>query len=168
MRLVTFESECELFALPPISVRSVMRAQRAAPIPGVPDCVLGMVDVHGQLVPAVDAQLLLGGRAVEATAESCLIVIKLDGRDVALLVQRLGPSLLLAPDRIDSTPKIGGRSAAPWVRNVARVADGVCMVLDPGMLLEQHLHAMDSCMRSAAEETGRDSNHDTQTRCLAA
>lgn len=168
MRLVTFESGGSLFALPASGVRSVIPAEEPAVIPGMPAFLAGLISIRGSLVPVVDLQRLLDGEATEVTGESCLVVGRVPGAggdgeraggtDVALLVPRLGPSLLLGEERIDASPRVGGVGAVSYVAAVARVDEGLCLVLDLAVLLAGHEGVIERCVEGGAEH-GEEGHH---------
>ena len=165
MRLVTFESGGSLFGIPASEVRSVLPGERPAAIPGMPGFLVGLITIRGDLVPVVDLQCLLDGQATEISQDSCLVVADVQGTDVALLVPRLGPSLLLGSDRIDPSPMIGGAAAVPYVADVARLSEGLCLVLDVPVLLAGHAGVISRCFADANE--GEEGGHD-EFECHAA
>ncbi len=63
----------EDYALPVMMVREVGSVGDIAQLPGVPAAVLGMHNLHGQVVPVLDLGLLLGVSA-DAPGEKMVIV----------------------------------------------------------------------------------------------
>lgn len=77
----------ERFALPLAAVREVVAAPPAARLPGAPDAVRGVANVHGTLVTVFSAARLLG--FPEGSAGEWLIVLSLTGGRVGLEVDEV-------------------------------------------------------------------------------
>ena len=67
---VLFKAADQTWALPASAVAQVLRMAKPAPSPGAAPHVQGVLNVHGVLVPVVDARVRLGApaRAPGATA----------------------------------------------------------------------------------------------------
>jgi chemotaxis signal transduction protein len=117
----------ETFALPLGSVREVVRAAWPRPSPRAPFGCLGLLDLHGQLVPLLDLGPLLGLRRPLPAAQlelkmlDChVLVVELKGMTVSLLVDRV----LDVGDELGAPGPDEGRSLAMLGR-AASMVDGV-------------------------------------------
>ena len=63
MRMFIFQTAGHRYALDAACVQAVHPLVRAKPVPGAPAWLAGVIDVHGELVPMVDAAMLLSGTA---------------------------------------------------------------------------------------------------------
>jgi len=63
-KLVTFRIAKEEFAFPMEHVREILRVQAPNRVPDVPDYVLGVLTVRGQILPVIDLRLLLQQRSL--------------------------------------------------------------------------------------------------------
>jgi len=71
-KLVTFRIAQEEFAFPIEDVREILRVQTPNQVPDVPDYVLGVSTVRGQILPVIDLRLLLQQRSLaEEFADQC-------------------------------------------------------------------------------------------------
>jgi purine-binding chemotaxis protein CheW len=71
-KLVTFRIAKEEFAFPMEHVREILRVQTPNQVPDVPDYVLGILTVRGQILPVIDLRRLLQQRSLaEEFAEQC-------------------------------------------------------------------------------------------------
>ncbi len=70
----------ESYALPIGNVREIAVAGEIAPLPGAPACVLGVLNLHGQVLPVIELSGLLG---VAHTDRPMRIVIAEDGGRLA-------------------------------------------------------------------------------------
>jgi len=119
------------YALPAAGVREVQPLGVVTPLPAVPPFVVGLVNVRGRLVAALDIRPLLDIPPVPPLPEAMLLIVGPDDAPIGLVADRVTAvrhgRLSLAP-----TPSsIAGRGA-PWMRGVD---DDLCLHLDPAALL---------------------------------
>lgn len=119
------------YALPAVSIREVAVFADLTPLPSTPPGVLGLVNVRGRLLAALDLRPLLGLPQLPAPPGALLLLVSAGGVEAGLLADTV-----LGVGRGDAalTPPLisGGRAAIPWVRGVDRTLN---LVLDPAGLL---------------------------------
>lgn len=77
-------------AVPAAAVERVLRAGHVRRIPHKKNCVLGMVNIGGGMVPVVDFPKSLGGDdAAEIPCAAAMLLIRADGKRAALLVDEV-------------------------------------------------------------------------------
>jgi chemotaxis signal transduction protein len=70
--MVTFRIAREEFAFPMERVREILRVETPKQVPDVPEYVLGVLTVRGQILPIVDLRRLLQQRSLaDELAERC-------------------------------------------------------------------------------------------------
>jgi len=130
---MTFCLDDERFALDVGVVQRVVRAVAVTPLPGAPAAVAGVIDLHGAVVPVVDARAVLGlpGRRLRASDQ--FIVVATGTRALALVVDAVGDIVDVAAD--DVVPReevLGGLESAG---GVLLTASGIVLVHDVDELL---------------------------------
>src|ERR1022692_733074 len=74
-KMVTFRIANEEFAFHMEHVREILRVQTPVQVPDVPDYVLGVLTVRGQILPVIDLRRLLQQRSLaEEFADSCRLL----------------------------------------------------------------------------------------------
>jgi purine-binding chemotaxis protein CheW len=122
-------------ALPSACVVEVARMVATAPLPGAPPIVEGAIGYRGTVVPVLDLRRRLGLPARGVDPADHLVVIRTDGRRVALRVDRaLG---LVSIDRASLVPaerlaRGVGRIAGAWLSS-----DGALVVARPDRFLDE-------------------------------
>ena len=66
-RCVTFTLDAEVYGIDVVQVREALREIEAAPVPGAPEYVTGIIDLRGKLLSVVDARRRFGLPPVEST-----------------------------------------------------------------------------------------------------
>ncbi len=105
-RFVAFRLAEASFALHMTTVREVERVARVTPVPGGPDCLCGLINLRGEILPLLDLKVLLGQAPAESPATGRLVVTQPDPSEppFALLVDELGGVALVDPSAIETNP----------------------------------------------------------------
>lgn len=90
------------WALPEESLREVAPVSPAARVPGTAAAVLGMVNLRGSLLMAIDSRALLGEPT--GTEPGALVVVDAGGRKVALAVDLVDDLEVVPIDRLEPVP----------------------------------------------------------------
>jgi len=91
----TFTLSGELFALRVEDVQEVMMEQPLTPVPLAPPHIVGLLNLRGQIMPAVDLRRRLQFPARAASQRPAMIVLKMQGVLVSLVVDEIGDVLEL-------------------------------------------------------------------------
>jgi purine-binding chemotaxis protein CheW len=149
LRLVVFRLEGQRYALPLPLVERVWRMVEVAPLPRAPAIVLGVINLHGQVIPVLDLQRRFGRPADRHGLTSCLLVARTSRRRLALPVnevlgvQAVAAETVTLPDTL--FPGIG------LVAGIVTLPDGVLFIHD----LETFL-SVDEAQRLTEALAGKD------------
>lgn len=134
LRLIEFECRGQRLALPLSCVRRAVPAAAPAPLPGASDIVLGVLNVAGDVVTVVDLCRRLGIERAPLAASQQILVVELSGFLAGVVVDRiLGVTERAGADMVPQAV-----SSARYVAGLVRLADGLCLVVDPGHFLFPH------------------------------
>lgn len=124
---VVFRLDQQRYALPLPVVERVVRAVEVTPLPHAPPIVLGIVNVHGEVVPVLNVRkrFLLPDRAVRPA--DAFLLVRTAARTVAVVVD--------AADGIVDRPATaaagaGADSARDYFPGVLRLDDGLVLIHD--------------------------------------
>lgn len=130
LQLVAFRLDRRLYGVDIMQVHRVLAAQEPVAVPGAPAHVLGMVEVHGELVALLDLRRLVGLPAA-GEAGRRLLVLQWAGRRVAFVVDAVEARLRVAPDELLGRPDEVGVEA---VTGAFRAGEELGLLLDPARL----------------------------------
>jgi purine-binding chemotaxis protein CheW len=98
-------------AVPVEHVREIVRVRPVTPIPGVLECVRGVISLRGEIIQVVDLSRRLGLEPTELRRASRIVVLHgQDGRGAGLLVDAVR-EVVRAPEAAIGPP-VGGDSGA--------------------------------------------------------
>ena len=102
-QLVLFEVDGFRVALPIERVREVIVGQQYTSLPGSAQYVLGLINLRGQIITAIDLGVRLGRRPSAADPEHRLVVVDHEGRGVAFAVERLAGMAHVDPEALHAS-----------------------------------------------------------------
>jgi purine-binding chemotaxis protein CheW len=109
--LLAFELAGDPYAVPVERVREIVRLRPITPMPRVPEAVLGVIVLRGEVIEVIDLRRRLSMPGVEPTRRSRIIVLHgEDGCVAGLLVDAVNQVLRLPEDAI--APSAQGDSEA--------------------------------------------------------
>jgi purine-binding chemotaxis protein CheW len=135
-QLVAFTLNRQVYALRLACVRQVLRMVEVTPLPKAPGIVLGVVSVHGTIVPVISIRRRVGLSDGEASLSDQLIVANTSSRIVALVVDAVVGVLERPTEEITEAERIV--PGAEYVEGVARFEEGMLFIHDLDRFLSQH------------------------------
>lgn len=123
------------FGLPIESVRSVMKVQDISPVPLAPPHFIGLMNLRGRVVAAVDLRMCLGKPQAAQAVEQLAVGVEIDGEDYALTVDNVGEVIELNfNDRI-AFHAPNSRNSKVWMAGIFNTPHGVINLLSLADLL---------------------------------
>jgi purine-binding chemotaxis protein CheW len=119
------------YGLPARSVSEVQRLEAYTPLPATPPCIVGLVNLRGRLITALDMRPLLDLPAADPAPDAFLLIINAGGAEVGLLADAVAEVRYAGTDLTPALSANAGRAAA-WIRGIDRQ---LTLRLDPALLL---------------------------------
>ena len=140
---VTFKLEGQLYGLPIGVVQEIQQLVELTPLPDSSAALVGLIDLRGFVVPAIDLRRLLGLPALEYTLETPMIFCRIRGHVVCLVVDRVEDVVDLPADGLQ--PPTSLYSMADRMLGMCRIPQGLVLMLDIDRLVpEAALEAADA------------------------
>lgn len=139
MHAFVFVAADARYALDASCIQAVHPLVRARPVAGAPPWLAGVIDVHGELVPLIDAAQLLSGNHVKPTLGARVLLVD-TGEVPGQVRARFGLAVdrLLDPMELDLDGAWGGSGALPWLGAVVHHEGAAAQLFDPASLATQH------------------------------
>jgi purine-binding chemotaxis protein CheW len=134
-QLVTFTISRQAYALRLASVRRVLRMVEISALPKAPDIVLGVVSLHGTVVPVLSMRRRVGLPEVEANLTDQLIVADTASRSVALVVDAVTGVIERTTEEITEAERVV--PGAEYVEGIAKLEEGLLFIHDLDLFLSQ-------------------------------
>jgi purine-binding chemotaxis protein CheW len=127
----TFWVDGLVFGLAVEHVQEVLRYQQMTGIPRAPEAVLGLINLRGQIVTALDLRCRLGLPPRPEDALPMNVIVRSRGEVVSLLVDDIGDVIDTADVELQPPPANLPASVRDVVSGVMPLADSILLVVDP-------------------------------------
>ncbi len=89
-------------------VREIRRWSPVTTLPHAPDCLLGVMNLRGAVIPVLDLALRLGLERTVLTARHVVLIVSAGDRTIGLLVDSVSDILRVPRGSIQGTPSLSG------------------------------------------------------------
>ncbi len=134
--LCTFVLDGRLFGIDADAVIEVTRPLPLTPLPLAPPALRGLVNLRGQILPAVDLRACLGRPAGDGGRSAVIVIRSADG-EVGLLVDEVCDVIEPDPRTFEPAPVAVGEAAGDLLRGVYKLPHGLLVVLDAHAALQR-------------------------------
>ncbi len=97
--------------------------------PSVPDHILGVINLRGEVLSTIDLKRFFGLSQSESTEDKAIIVVEHVGVRTGLLVDDIGDLVYLAPEDFSEEPLLAGTSQRVFFEGAAPWGDGFLTVI---------------------------------------
>jgi purine-binding chemotaxis protein CheW len=126
--LVAFTLDGGRYALHLPVVARVVRAVEISPLPGAPDIVLGIINVHGRVVPVMDVRARFRLPARDLDPDQQMILARTRAREVVFVVDSVSGVVECPDDLVVAPAEVAGDVA--YVAGIAKLEDGLTLIHD--------------------------------------
>lgn len=132
----TFRVGADRFGIPVERIQEVLHAADLTPVPLAPNAILGLLNLRGTIVTAVSMRRCVGLPDAEAPGDPLHVLVRHEGDLVTLVVDAIGNVMPVAPAQIEPCPDTLRGAVREWTRHVAKLDDGIVLILDLDRVLE--------------------------------
>lgn len=129
---VLFTLDNLVFALPVSHVLEVLRPLQVEPVPGTPEVVSGMSIIRGEPTPVLNLRRLVGAPPAPS---SRVLVVRADGRRVALEVDAVIGAERIARGTLEGSPPLVSRAVAEALEAVSSLDGRLLLLLSAAKLV---------------------------------
>jgi purine-binding chemotaxis protein CheW len=138
--ILLFQLGADRFSLPAAAARSVRPLDRYTALPATPPWLLGLVNVRGRLLAAIDLRPLLQIPPVAPRAGALLVIVSANGAEIGLLADEV-IGVHRRSSRLVPQPTNAPELAVPWILGVDATLGIHC---DPALLIADPRLAIDA------------------------
>ncbi len=133
-QFLTFTVNAQDFGIEILRVQEIKNFTRVTPIPNMPACVKGVMNLRGTVVPIVDLRSKFNMPSAEYDQFTVIIVVNVSGRVMGLVVDAVSDVLDISPDAIEGPPNLGEADTS-FIMGLAKAEDQIVTLLNIEQLL---------------------------------
>ncbi|HYP99021.1 MAG TPA: chemotaxis protein CheW [Polyangiaceae bacterium] len=134
---LTFSVGDEEYACDILSVQEIRAMTQITPIPNSPDCVRGVMNLRGIVVPVISLRAMLGLPGPEDGKFRVIVVVTVGAKIVGLSVDAVSDVLRLDVSEVPLPTEFGHRVDASVVAALGTLNDKFIVVLDVPSVAER-------------------------------
>ena len=141
-KAVIFSVGQEEYAVPISSVKEVVPWTKPRPVPEAQSIVEGVVDLRGDIFPVIDLGKRFGTGRSREPADSRIMVIDVEGRQVGFVVDEVTEVCTYTSDQVKPpSPLLRRGHSDPMVSGILKVGENRLVVLvEVAKVLTEELH----------------------------
>ncbi len=83
--ILSFRIKDELFAFDTDTVRNILKKGEVTKVPNTKEYFMGVINLHGNIIPVVDFRMMMGVRYPEDTKDTMIVVLSVDDQTDSLI-----------------------------------------------------------------------------------
>jgi purine-binding chemotaxis protein CheW len=133
-QFLTFALGDQEFGIEILRVQEIKNFTRITPIPNMPACIKGVMNLRGTVVPIVDLRIKFAMEATGYDQFTVIIVVNVGTRIMGLIVDAVSDVLNVDPIEIESAPDLGSIDTS-FISGLAKSTDRLVTLLNIEQLL---------------------------------
>ena len=129
-KFLTFFLAGEEYGIEILSVHEIIGMMPITSVPGTPDYICGIINLRGKIIPIVDLRRKFGMESKAQTAETCIIVVHVQGVEVGTVVDRVSEVLSIAAGDIEPPPSFGKDVNTDYILGIGKSQSKVKILLN--------------------------------------
>ena len=167
IQIVVFSLNDETCGVDTSQVKEIIMYENLTKMPKMPDFVDGVINLRGAVVPVVNLNKRFELGDIEISKKTKIIITQLQNRPIGFIVNNVFEIFKLAPENIESTPKLIQKVDNAYLKCVGKKGDKLISILDlDAILTDIELRKLEQSRATQVEEEARqsdkkDENQDT-------
>ncbi|MFO7608323.1 MAG: chemotaxis protein CheW [Candidatus Krumholzibacteriia bacterium] len=118
------------YGLQILRVRELIGLQEITELPQAPTYVKGVINLRDTVIPIVDLRGRFGMPEIEATEQTCIVVVQVESRTIGLLVDRVSEVQDIGAQAIEGPPAIDEGNREGFILGISKAGGRVTLLLD--------------------------------------
>jgi purine-binding chemotaxis protein CheW len=129
-KFLTFFLSGEEYGIEILKVHEIIGLLPITRVPQTQQCLKGVVNLRGKVIPVVDLRLKFGMPPVEWTSQTCIIVVHIHGIEVGVIVDRVSEVIDIHDGGIAPAPAFGNGFNTDFIHGIGNTQERVRILLN--------------------------------------
>jgi purine-binding chemotaxis protein CheW len=134
-KFLTFFLAGEEYGIEILKVHEIIGLLPITRVPQIQNFMRGVINLRGKVIPILDARLKFGMPAIEATSETCIIVVHIRGVEIGIIVDRVSEVVDIPEGEIEPAPAFGAGFNTEYILGIGKTQDRVKILLNIDRML---------------------------------
>jgi purine-binding chemotaxis protein CheW len=131
---LTFMLGAEVYAIGILAIKEIIEYDELTTVPMMPDCIRGVINLRGSVVPVMDLSLRFGKPSSAVTKRTCIVIIERQANgereDLGVIVDAVNAVLEIPTSDIEPPPAFGARIRTEFIRGLGKINGKFVIMLD--------------------------------------
>lgn len=131
---LTFMLGGEVFAIGILAIKEIIEYGSLTEVPMMPECIRGVINLRGAVVPVMDLSTRFGKEARPVTKRTCIVIVEVDAggeqQVVGVVVDAVNAVLEIAGSEIEPAPTFGARIRTDFILGMGKVSGKFVILLN--------------------------------------
>ncbi len=118
------------YGLEILRVRELIGMMEITQLPQAPAYVKGVINLRDKVIPIVDLRGRFGMAEIEATEQSCIIVVQVRERTIGVLVDRVSEVQDIGAQELEGPPDLEEGNLEGFILGISKAGGRVTLLLD--------------------------------------
>jgi purine-binding chemotaxis protein CheW len=138
-RVVVFSLGEEAFGVDIYSIRTLVKPQEIFPVPHMPDYLIGLTNLRGEIVPVIDLRKRLGFAEKEYTEETRYVVAEKHDEPICLVVDDVTGIEYFAPGFLEEPSEVISSIDTTYLYAIGKSDQQLVLLLDLDQVLGERI-----------------------------
>ena len=136
---LTFMLGSEVFAIGILAIKEIIEYGDLTQVPMMPDCVRGVINLRGAVVPVMDLAVRFGKTPAAVSKRTCIVIVETEREGtrevIGVVVDAVNAVLDIAREDIEPPPSFGPRISTEFIEGLGKVNGRFVIRLAPERVL---------------------------------
>lgn len=126
---LTFMLGGETFAIGILAIKEIIEYHALTTVPMMPECVRGVINLRGAVVPVMDLQARFGRPSSPVSKRTCIVIVEVqsmgeggsESQVIGVLVDMVNEVIEIGPEDVEPAPAFGARIRTDFMQGMGRV-----------------------------------------------
>ena len=134
-QFLTFMLGEDQYAVGILHIKEIIEYGSLATVPMMPDCVRGVINLRGAVVPVMDLSARFGRAPSAISKRSCIVIVEVEGdgeckQVMGMLVDAVNAVVEIAAGDIEPAPSFGTRIRPDFIAGIGKYNGKFVILLD--------------------------------------
>jgi purine-binding chemotaxis protein CheW len=131
---LTFMLAGEMFAIGILAIKEIIEYHSLTEVPMMPDCVRGVINLRGAVVPVMDLLARFGRAPSPVTKRTCIVIVEVEAEGerqvIGVVVDAVNEVLDIDLADIEPAPAFGARIRTDFIHGMGKVRGKFVILLN--------------------------------------